>query len=178
MEEKNDKVYGIHIADYGTKYVNVNTCHMIFDGICKNDYNKIVKMYMNDYLLGDHLLTDTNKVIIDKRSIKKYTNPGKRQSYFYEKMKLCTELINIFKICKKFDATLPLKKDSKYLKWEYYKFYFKLDTYFYNGIVNIGIDSYGKRHFYEINNIKKVSGISEISLNRPTDFSTNNNNII
>ena len=69
---------------------------------------------------------------------------------------------------------MPSKDTSKYSKWEYYNFNFTLDGQSFSGIVNIGIDNNGNKHFYEVNNIKKTSGISETSPNRPTGFSKNN----
>ena len=50
-----------------------------------------------------------------------------------------------------------------------------MDGNLFNGIVNIGIDNNGQKHFYEVNNIKKASGISDVSPNRPTDFFHGNN---
>ena len=131
-------------------------------------------MYINDYLRGNTKLADSSDVVIDTKSMRKYTNPGKRQSNFIEKMKLTPELKNALEISEKTQVALPSKDTSKYRSWEYYKFNFKLNNQNFSGIINIGIDSQGNRHFYEINNIKKTSGISETSPNRPTGFSVNN----
>ena len=167
-------MFSIQTDINGNKYVNVDTDQNIFDDINSKDYNRIAKMYINDYLLGNTRLSDTGEAVIDTKSARKYTNPGKRQSNFIEKMKLTPELRNALEISKKTQVALPSKETSKYKSWGYYKFNFKLDNQNFSGVINIGIDSQGNRHFYEINNIKKTSGISETSPNRPTGFSVNN----
>ncbi len=65
------------------------------------------------------------------------------------------------------------KKNSKFANWEYYDFEFKLDRKNFKGNINVGITNKGK-YLYEINNVKKTSGISGISPNYPTGFSANN----
>lgn len=157
------------------KYVNIDTDQNIFDGIDEKDYNKIAKMYINDYLRGNAQLSSNDTAIIDSTSSKKYTNPGKRQNYFTEKMKLTPELKNVLQIAEKIDSSSPSKDNSKYNNWEYYKFDFSLNGKNFEAVVNIGIDSNNNKHFYEVNNIKKrTDGISETSLNSPTSSITNN----
>ena len=131
-------------------------------------------MYINDYLKGETALAENDKAIIDIKTANKYSNPGKRQQFFTEKMKLTPELKNVLKISKKINDALPTKKNTKYPSWEYYKTIFKLGNQFFEGKVNIGIDQSGNKHLYEISNIKRASGISETSLNSPTGSSANN----
>ena len=157
----------------GKKYVNVDTDQNIFENIDIKEYNKIAKMYINDYLHGKTTLAENDSTIIDSKFASKYTNPGKKQPNFIEKMKLTPELKNVLKIAKKIKSKMPVKENSKYDSWEYYKFNFKIANQNFSGIVNIGIDKKGQKHFYEVNNIKKTSGISDISPNRPTGFSAN-----
>ena len=152
---KNTTSFSIQTDVNGHKYVNIDTDQDIFDGIDSKDYNKMAKMYINDYLRGYTKLADTSEVVIDSKSARKYTNPGERQSKFIEKMKLTPELKNALKISEKIQDSLPTKDTSKYENWEYYKFNFKLDGQNFSGVVNIGIDSRGNKHFYEINKIKK-----------------------
>lgn len=177
--ESNTK-YSIQQKEDGSKYVNVDTDQDIFSGIAKKDYNKIAKMYINDYLKGDTLLSNSDIAIIDSKSANKYTNPGKKQPNFVEKMKLTPELKNVLAISEKIDVSLPTKDNSKYSNWEYYQFDFKINDKTFSGLVNIGIDKNGNKHFYEVNNIhnldtqKRTSGISETSPNRPTSSSSNN----
>ncbi len=173
-EPSNNTLFSIKQDNKGNKYVNVDTDQDIFDGISPKEYNKIAKMYITDYLLGNTKLAQNESAIIDNKSAKKYTNPGKKQPNFIEKMKLTPELKNVLEIAEKTTVALPSKDTSKYSSWEYYKFNFKIGNNDFTGIVNIGIDSKGNKHFYEVNNIKKTSGISETSLNRPTGFSGNN----
>lgn len=170
----NNNKFSIQTDSNGNKYVNVDTDQDIFEGIEIKDYNKIAKMYINDCLRGKTILSNTGNAIIDSKSANKYTNPGKRQTNFIEKMKLTPELKNILKISEKSHTGLPTKDTSKYDNWEYYKFNFRIGDQNFSGIVNIGIDSNGQKHFYEVNNIKKTSGISGISPNDPTGFSVNN----
>ena len=126
-------------------------------------------MYINDYLRGNTQLSNNDTVIIDSTSSKKYTNPGKRQNYFTEKMRLSPELKNVLQIAEKVNSSAPSKDNSKYNNWEYYKFNFSINGKNFEAIVNIGIDSNNNKHFYEVNNIKKrTGGISETSLNSPT----------
>lgn len=157
------------------KYVEIDTDQDIFDNIEEKDYNKIAKLYINDYLKGNTQLSNNDVAVIDSTSSKKYTNPGKRQNYFTEKMKLTPELKNVLEIAQKVDSSLPSKENSKYSNWEYYKFDFNLNGENFEGLVNIGIDSNNNKHFYEVNNIKKrTDGISETSLNSPISSISNN----
>lgn len=168
------QAFSIQQDTSGNKYVEVDTNQDIFVGIDLKDYNKIAKMYITDYLLGETKLSNTDSTIIDNRSAKKYTNPVKKQPNFSEKMQLSPELKNVLEVSEKISMSSPSKDNSKYSKWEYYKFNFKLNGQEFSGVVNIGVDSAGNKHFYEINNIKKTSGISGTSLNRPTGFSEDN----
>ena len=54
-----------------------------------------------------------------------------------------------------------------------YDFEFKLNGKTFKGNINVGITDKGK-DLYEINNVKKTSGITGTSLHRPTGFSANN----
>lgn len=166
--------YSIQTDNNGNKYVQVDTDQHIFDGVDKKDYNKIAKMYMQDYLMGSTVLSNTDNAVIDRKSANKYTNPGKRQDYFNEKMKLTPELKNVLEIAKKDSISAPMKDTSKYQNWEYYKFNFELGGKNFEGTINIGIDKDGNKHFYEINKIH-FTGISSVSTNRQhkTDFINN-----
>nr|DAL16307.1 MAG TPA_asm: Large polyvalent protein associated domain 38 [Caudoviricetes sp.] len=166
--------YSIETDGNGNQYVKVNTDQDIFEGIEEKDYNKVAKMYIQDYLMGETTLSKNNTAIIDRKSANKYTNPGKRQQNFTEKMQLTPELKNVLSIAQKESASLPTKDISKYSNWEYYKFKFELSGKSFEGTVNIGIDSNGNRHFYEINKIKEVSDISGTSLNRSDTSSIDN----
>lgn len=168
----NNSYYSIQTDTNGNRYIKVDTDQHIFDGIAEKDYNKIAKMYMQDYLMGKTTLSNNDNTIIDRKSINKYTNPGNTQYQFEEKMKLTPELRNVLKISEKVAQNLPTKSNSKYSKWEYYKFKFTIDGNSFEGLVNIGIDNNGNKHFYEINQIKKTS-ISGTSLNRGTSLSNN-----
>lgn len=159
----------------GNKYIKVDTDQDIFEGIAPKDYSKIAKMYMQDYLIGETKLSNDDTAVIDKKGINKYTNPGKKQQNFDNKMKLTPELKNVLQIAEKNSASAPSKANSKYQNWEYYKFNFELGNKNFEGTVNIGIDSNGNKHFYEINKIKEVADILGTSLNRST---TSINNII
>lgn len=175
---KNDsniyKKYSIQTDNNGNKYVKVDTDQNIFDGIDKKDYNKVAKMYIQDYLMGKTKLSDNDTAVIDRKSANKYTNPGKKQQNFDKKMQLTPELKNVLEIAQKDSVSLPIKNNSKYQSWEYYKFDFELSGKKFNGTVNIGIDSNGNKHFYEINKIKEVDDISGTSLNRSSTSLSNN----
>lgn len=160
----------------GKQYVRVDTDQNIFDGIPEKDYNKIAKMYMQDYLMGETSLSNNDKAIIDGKSARKYTNPGKRQYYFNEKMKLTPELKNVLEIAQKDSISAPTKDTSKYQNWEYYKFNFELDGKNFEGTINIGIDKNGNKHFYEINKIH-FTGISSVSTNSQHKADSINNSI-
>ena len=166
--------YSIKKTKSGTEYIDIDTDQDIFEGIEEKDYNKIAKMYINDYLKGETALAHNDNAVIDSTTAKKYTNPGKRQPYFNEKMKLTPELKNVLEISEKINSALPTKSNTKYPNWEYYKIQFKLGNKTFEGKVNIGIDNNGNKHLYEVNNIKKTSGISETSPNSPTGFREDN----
>lgn len=172
--ESNQAKYSIQEDSSGNQYVRVDTDQDIFNGIDKKDYNKIAKMYIQDYLMGKTKLSDNDTAIIDRKSANKYTNPGKRQQNFDKKMKLTPELKNVLEIAQKDSSSLPIKNNSKYRNWEYYNFNFELSGKKFNGTVNIGIDSNGNKHFYEINKIKEVDDISGTSLNRSSASLSNN----
>ncbi len=166
--------YSIQTDNKGNRYVKVDTDQHIFDGIDKKDYNKIAKMYMQDYLMGKTTLSNNDNAIIDNRSTNKYTNPRQRTSYMNEKMQLTPELKNVLEIAQKDSMSLPTKENSKYKSWEYYKFNFELGGRNFEGTINIGIDKEGNKHFYEINKIH-FTGISSVSTNsqHKTDFINN-----
>ena len=68
-------------------------------------------------------------------------------------------------------------KDAKYGFYKYdtaFSFYHNGSEKIYTGVVLIRNDANGKKYLYEINNIKKTSGITGTSLHRPTGFSANN----
>lgn len=158
--------FSVQTASDGSKYVQVDTDQNIFSGIEKKDYNKIAKMYMQDYLMGETQLSKSDEAIIDKKSANKYTNPGKRQQNFDKKMQLTPELKNVLEIAQIDSTSVPTKDTSKYKNWEYYKFNFELDGKSFEGTINIGIDGNGNKHFYEINKIKEIDDISGKNLNR------------
>lgn len=168
-----DKMFSIQQDSNGNKFVNVDTDQDIFDGVDEKDYNKIAKMYITDYLIGNTRLGNNDSVEINKKTSKKYTNPGKKQENFVEKMKLTPELKNVLGIATLRENSIAKKTNSKFANWEYYDFEFKLDGKTFKGNINIGITDKGK-YLYEINNVKKTSGITGTSLHRPTGFSANN----
>lgn len=149
--------FSIQTDSQGNKYVKVDTDQDIFEGINPKDYNKIAKMYMQDYLIGKTTLANSDSTIIDSRSTRKYTNPEQNKAYLPEKMKLTPELKNVLEISQKIGNALPMKENSKYRNWEYYKFKFELDGKNFEGTINIGIDKNGNKHFYEINKIQLMS---------------------
>lgn len=167
-EVATNKQYSIQTKADGSQYVRIDTDQDIFDGIEPKDYNKVAKMYIQDYLMGETILSNDDVAIIDKRSASKYTNPGKKQQNFTEKMQLTPELKNVLEIARFDGKGLPTKNNSKYKNWEYYKFDFELGGKMFEGTINIGIDSNQNKHFYEINKIREVADISGTSLNRST----------
>lgn len=168
--------YSIQKDEKGNTYIKIDTDQKVFEGIDKKDYNKIAKMYIQDYLIGTTQLSNDDTAIIDSRSVKKYTNPQQRTSYMSEKMQLTPELKNVLKIAKKDSVSLPTKENSKYRSWEYYKFNFELDGKMFDAIINIGIDKSGNKHFYEINKIH-FTGISSVSTNSQHKVDLINNSI-
>ena len=83
-------------------------------------------------------------------------------------MKLSTELKNVLEIAQKYSNAASTKDTSKYKNWEYYKFNFELSGKNFEGTINIGIDSNGNKHFYEINKIHftRISSVSTNSKNK------------
>lgn len=157
--------YSIQTDANGNKYVKVDTDQDIFEGIDKKDYNKIAKMYIQDYLVGKTKLSNNDMTVIDRKSANKYTNPGKKQQNFNEKMQLTPELKNVLEIAQKDSTSRPLKSNSKYKNWEYYKVKFEINGKMFEGLINIGLDSNNNKHFYEINKIRETDDISRTSLN-------------
>ncbi|MEG1500686.1 MAG: hypothetical protein RR396_01885 [Clostridiales bacterium] len=157
--------YSIVSQDDGNKYIKIDTDQDIFDGMPTKDYHKIAQLYIKDYLLGNHNLSNQSDVIIDNKTANKYTHPGKRQSYFPEKMRLTPELSNILKIAEKVDQSSAVKQGSKYPFYEYYQAVFSINDKNFKCLLNIGVDSDGNRHLYDINKIHLTGGILQTNAN-------------
>lgn len=168
--------YSIQTDNNGNKYVKVDTDQDIFDGINENDYNKIAKMYMQDYLKGNTILNKNDKATIGSKGINKYTNPTQQTKYLSEKMQLTPELKNVLEIAEKVEDSPPTKDTSKYPNWEYYKFKFELGGKNFEGLINIGVDKNGNKHFYEINKIHTTSN-SHVSASKSSSTDSINNSI-
>lgn len=175
-ENNNNSKYSIQTDNNGNKYVKVDTDQDIFNGIAEKDYNKIAKMYMQDYLKGKTNLSENDSVSVGNKGISKYTNPKQTTRYMTEKMKLSTELKNALEIAQKDSISAPTKDTSKYPKWEYYKFNFELGGKNFEGTINIGIDKDGNKHFYEINKIHTTSN-SHVSASKSSSTDSINNSI-
>ena len=159
------------------KYIKVDADQDIFNGIEEKDYNKIAKMYMQDYLKGNTKLSESDNATIGSKGINKYTNPKQQTKYMNEKMKLTPELKNVLEIAEKVQDSPPTKDTSKYPNWEYYKFNFELGGKNFEGLINIGIDKNGNKHFYEINKIHTTSN-SYVSTNKSSSTDSINNSIL
>lgn len=168
--------FSIQSDSNGKRYVKVDTDQSIFEGVNKRDYNKIAKMYIQDYLIGNTKLQSSENVIIDSKSANKYTNPTQNPSYMSEKMKLTPELKNVLEIAEKTSVSAPTKENSKYRSWEYYKFKFELDGKAFEGTINIGIDKNDNKHFYEINKIHSIPN-SSVSTNKADTMNLYNKSI-
>ncbi len=151
--------FSIQIDNEGKQYVKVDTDQNIFEGIDKKDYNKIAKMYMQDYLKGNTILAGNDNANIGRRGVNKYTNPQQNTRFFEEKMQLTPELQNVLEIAEKVSTGNPTKETTKFPNWEYYKFNFELGGENFEGLINIGIDKEGNKHFYEINKIHNTRNI-------------------
>ena len=173
-ENNNSTKYSIQTDSDGKQYVRVDTDQSVFEGIESKDYSKIARMYMQDYLKGSTQLTESDSTNIGNKGITKYTNPKQQNKYIDEKMKLTPELKNVLKVAEKVKSGLPTKDTSKFPNWEYYKFQFELGGKKFEGLINIGIDKEGKKHFYEINKIHTTSN-SYVSTSKSssTDFINN-----
>lgn len=163
--------YSIQTDNNGNKYVKVDTDQNIFEGVETKDYPKIARMYMQDYLKGNTALGNNSTANIGNKGISKYTNPIQQTQYKNEKMKLSTELNNILAVSEKVSEGLPTKDTSKFPNWEYYKVNFEIDGKTFEGLINIGVDKNGNKHFYDINKIRITSN-SHISASKSsnTDF--------
>lgn len=74
--------FSIQTDNKGNQYVKVDTDQDIFEGIDKKDYNKIAKMYMQDYLKGNTILAGNDNANIGRRGVNKYTNPQQNTRFF------------------------------------------------------------------------------------------------
>lgn len=174
--ENNNLKYSIQTDSNGNKYIKVDTDQNIFAGIAEKDYSKIAKMYMQDYLKGKTTLSENNEVNIGNKGINKYTNPKQQTKYINEKMQLTPELKNVLEIADKVSVGTPTKDTTKFPNWEYYKFKFELDGKNFEGLINIGVDKNGNKHFYEINKIHTTSR-SYVSTNKSSSTDSINNSI-
>lgn len=173
-KENSETKYSIQTDNNGNKYVKVDTDQNIFEGVETKDYPKIARMYMQDYLKGNTALGNNSTANIGNKGISKYTNPIQQTQYKNEKMKLSTELNNILAVSEKVSEGLPTKDTSKFPNWEYYKVNFEIDGKTFEGLINIGVDKNGNKHFYDINKIRITSN-SHISASKSsnTDFISN-----
>lgn len=160
----------------GNKYVKIDTDQKVFDGIDKKDYNQIAKMYMQDYLKGKTILNENDNANIGRKGINKYTNPNQQTKYLSEKMQLTPELKNVLEIAEKVSDGTPTKVTTKFPNWEYYKFRFEIDGKQFEGLINIGVDKEGNKHFYEINKIHTTSN-SYVSTNKSSSTDSIKNSI-
>lgn len=162
--------------DNGNKYIKIDTDQKVFDGIDKKDYNQIAKMYMQDYLKGKTTLSENDSANIGRKGINKYTNPNQQTKYLNEKMQLTPELKNVLEIAEKVSEGTPTKDTTKFPNWEYYKFRFEIDGKQFEGLINIGVDKEGNKHFYEINKIHTTSN-SYVSTNKSSSTDSIKNSI-
>lgn len=160
----------------GNKYVKIDTDQKVFDGIDKKDYNQIAKMYMQDYLKEKTILNENDNANIGRKGINKYTNPNQQTKYLSEKMQLTPELKNVLEIAEKVSDGTPTKVTTKFPNWEYYKFRFEIDGKQFEGLINIGVDKEGNKHFYEINKIHTTSN-SYVSTNKSSSTDSIKNSI-
>lgn len=160
----------------GNKYIKIDTDQKVFDGIDKKDYNQIAKMYMQDYLKGKTILNENDNANIGRKGINKYTNPNQQTKYLSEKMQLTPELKNVLEIAEKVSEGTPTKDTAKFPNWEYYKFRFEIDGKQFEGLINIGVDKEGNKHFYEINKIHTTSN-SYVSTNKSSSTDSIKNSI-
>lgn len=160
----------------GNKYIKIDTDQKVFDGIDKKDYNQIAKMYMQDYLKGKTTLSENDSANIGRKGINKYTNPNQQTKYLNEKMQLTPELKNVLEIAEKVSEGTPTKDTTKFPNWEYYKFRFEIDGKQFEGLINIGVDKEGNKHFYEINKIHTTSN-SYVSTNKSSSTDSIKNSI-
>lgn len=160
----------------GNKYIKIDTDQKVFDGIDKKDYNQIAKMYMQDYLKGKTILNENDNANIGRKGINKYTNPNQQTKYLSEKMQLTPELKNVLEIAEKVSEGTPTKDTAKFPNWEYYKFRFEIDGKHFEGLINIGVDKEGNKHFYEINKIHTTSN-SYVSTNKSSSTDSIKNSI-
>lgn len=160
----------------GNKYIKIDTDQKVFDGIDKKDYNQIAKMYMQDYLKGKTILNENDNANIGRKGINKYTNPNQQTKYLSEKMQLTPELKNVLEIAEKVSKGTPTKDTAKFPNWEYYKFRFEIDGKQFEGLINIGVDKEGNKHFYEINKIHTTSN-SYVSTNKSSSTDSIKNSI-
>ena len=172
-----ETAYSVETDENGSKYIKVDTDQDIFDGIDEKDYNQVARMYILDYLRGEIPLGENNTATIDRRSGEKYTNPGKRQSNFTEKMRLAPELQNVLSIARKVSESSSTKSNSRYSSYEYYDFDFELGGKRFNALINIGVDKEGNRYFYDINKIHTVGGIAQPNGTHSHTNNMYNNNI-
>ena len=169
--------YSIQQDEQGIEFVKVDTDQNIFEGIEEKDYSKVAKMYMQDYLKGTTVLDKNEEARIGSKGINKYTAPSQRTKYIKEKMKLSIELKNVLKIARKIDNALPNKDTSKFPNWVYYTIFFEIRGVLFEGLVNIGVDKKGNKHFYEINKIHTTSKL-HISASKSSDMNSINNTSI
>lgn len=160
----------------GNKYIKIDTDQKVFDSIDRKDYNQIAKMYMQDYLKGRTTLNENDSANIGRKGINKYTNPNQQTKYLSEKMQLTPELKNVLEIAEKVSEGNPTKDTTKFPNWEYYKFRFEIDGKQFEGLINIGVDKEGNKHFYEINKIHTTSN-SYVSTNKSSSTDSIKNSI-
>ncbi|MEG2610586.1 MAG: hypothetical protein RSA91_08020, partial [Bacilli bacterium] len=76
IRNNNDVKHSIQTDKKGNKFINVDTDQDLFNELQQKDYNKIAKMYINEYFRGTTELSSRDSVIIDSKSANKYSNPG------------------------------------------------------------------------------------------------------
>nr|DAF34700.1 MAG TPA: PolyVal ADP-Ribosyltransferase [Bacteriophage sp.] len=161
--------------------VNIDTDQDIFDGVPEEDYAKIAKMYIQDYLSGNVYQKDGNAININKRTEKKYPFAKDAGKNFATKMRLTPEIENMISVSETLETNIPDNGKHTWAdSWDYYRARFAIGDKIFEGVLNIANTNTGEgKILYDINKIKEVrsngyGNVSDTDTHLRTSFVNSN----
>lgn len=150
--ETGEARYSIQSDSKGS-YVNIDTDQEVFEGVAEDDFAKIAKMYIQDYLSGNqYMLSDGTAVGVNKRGAKKIPYAKDAGDNYATKMRMTPEIENAISIAK--ERALNVDDGDKHDwvdTWDYYELRFKIGDKEAVAVLNIANTNTGEgRILYDI----------------------------
>lgn len=152
----------------GIPYVEVDTDQHIFDGVSPNDYQKVVRKYLNKKFSKRIIGVKPKNAYVKSEGISEYIYPSKHISreLLEAKLRASTELDNLMR-ASFYEGHTDDRENHKHEKatggWDYYRVIFHIGNKWLSGKINVMVTDNG-RVFYDITDIKNETAKSVRSL--------------